>query len=240
MKSNKKLIYLMIGLGVVLLAFLLFIYIFNVYHVSYSGDKGIAESKARQVFFWKDFPFTVIPYSVYIGQKYDPFFQHHSLYWVRGYTGGFLPGIGNVVIAMGEDHRAYSLPDEFNEVVKGENISVDSDAKALLAANAYVNSSCVYGVGKLLYNVSDVPGLSIVNGTYQDETRRMQGERLKSVITPPVVSLEDDGYVIDFYSWKELMGALEKWKVKVGKNGAITVISEEEIDSQIGNNFGLG
>jgi hypothetical protein len=136
---------------------------------------------------------------------------------------GSIPLVPNAVIAVGGDGRVFVFPDDFNVVIMREKVEVDSEKRALEVIAVYLNSSVVYGYVKLLYNASDIPGFHLENETEQ--------QRLRSTITPPNISSYHDGYLIEFFSWRALGGDVERWIVKVERNGTINVLERKKIAS---------
>lgn len=239
MVRNSVKILLVIGI-ILIASFSLLRYLYVYYPSSeYKGEKAIAYTKAREYFFWKGFPWTILPlWGVdIIGEKNLTLFHNHKLYSAIKVT-GMLPPTEGVVIAVGKDGKAFVLPNEFNKVIKREKIEVNSKEKALKVAFAYVESSTVYAKVKLLYNVSSIPGLSPNDWCYQNRKRcRIEHERLKNIIKPPKVSFENNSYISTFFTWKSIGGYVEKWKLKVEKDGAVTVLAREAIAKGIGASF---
>jgi len=239
MVRKKKNLIILLGIGVILLVFC----IFNVYYPSYEGEKRIAEIKAREFFFWRNLPQAIFPYVVSVQDIQEQkeifsIFKYHALYAVYGPVRAFeSPMTGILIAAVGQDKKTFLLPAEFNEVIKREKIKVDSTEKALEVAIAYINCpAIVYRGKKLLYNQSDILGLSPNDNCYQvREECRIQSERLKDVISPPQVILENNSYVSKFFTWKFLDGVVEKWEIKVEKDGIVAVLESTEIASGIGD-----
>jgi len=44
----------------------------------------------------------------------------------------------------------------------------------------------------------------------------------------------EDGYLLHFYTWYEIGGAVTKWTMKVAKDGTITV-QKEKVAERVGN-----
>jgi hypothetical protein len=256
-KTGKRIILMLFGAGAVLLAFVLLMYVINVCLPGPDGDKGVVDKKAREVFFWKDLPISLMPSSVTVYERHDTFFQNHTLYGayydIFPLTIVFPGDLDQAIIALGDDHTAYFLPGEYNEMIKGEDVRVDSGEKALQAAELYINSTSVYGEVRILYNISDIPGLSDADRAYPDNISRVypsdksfwynesnaQYEQMTKIFTPPVVSMDGSMYVAEFDSWKSIGGDVESWKVRVDENGAITVINDTTMCDWIGHCYGL-
>jgi hypothetical protein len=65
-----------------------------------------------------------------------------------------------------------------------------------------------------------------------------QYQRLKSVITPAEVRVVEDGYLLHFYTWYEIGGAVTRWTLKVARDGTITV-QKEKVAREVGQYSGL-
>jgi hypothetical protein len=62
--------------------------------------------------------------------------------------------------------------------------------------------------------------------------------RLKSVITPAEVRVVEDSYLLHFYTWHEIGGAVTRWTMKVTRDGTITV-QKEKVAGGVGEARGL-
>ncbi len=61
-----------------------------------------------------------------------------------------------------------------------------------------------------------------------------QYQRLKNVITPAEVRVVEDGYLLHFYTWYEIGGAVTRWTMKVARDGTITIIQKEKVAEGVG------
>jgi len=161
-------------------------------------------------------------------------FKQHKLY--KAGMGSFLPPM-YYVVARGPLDVCYLLPDEFNTVVKAEGLAVDSVEEAWELAKIYIYADAAGFPFKIINNATEIPGLSPqyieeLNKSNNPEARRWAQERyaqylrLKSVITPAEVRIVEDGYLLHFYTWYEIGGAVTRWTIKVAKDGTITVQKE--------------
>jgi hypothetical protein len=139
----------------------------------------------------------------------------------------------------------YLLSDEFNTVVEAEGLAVDSVEEAWELAKIYIYADAAGFPFKIINNATEIPSLSPqyiekLNKSGNAESRRRaqkryaQYQRLKSIITPAEVRAVEDGYLLHFYTWYEIGGAVAKWTMKVAKDGTTTVQKEkvaEEVDS---------
>ena len=48
----------------------------------------------------------------------------------------------------------------------------------------------------------------------------------------------EDGYLLHFYTWYEISGAVTRWTMKVAKDGTITV-QKERVAERVGEYSGL-
>jgi hypothetical protein len=139
----------------------------------------------------------------------------------------------------------YLLSDEFNTVVEAEGLAVDSVEEAWKLAKIYIYADAAGFPFKIINNATEIPSLSPqyiekLNKNGNAESRRRaqkryaQYQRLKSIITPAEVRAVEDGYLLHFYTWYEIGGAVAKWTMKVTKDDTTTVQKEkvaEEVDS---------
>jgi hypothetical protein len=153
------------------------------------------------------------------------------------------------VVARGPLDVCYLLPDEFNTVVKAEGLAVDSVEEAWELAKIYIYADAAGFPFKIINNATEIPGLSPqyiekLNKSGDVESRRWaqehyaQYQRLKSVITPAEVRAVEDGYLLHFYTWYEIGGAVTRWTTKVARDGTITV-QKEKVAREVGQYSGL-
>ncbi|RSN74086.1 hypothetical protein [Candidatus Methanodesulfokora washburnensis] len=152
------------------------------------------------------------------------------------------------VVAVGRDGEAFLLPDDFNKVVRREKIEVKSEDDALKIAFEYVNSSVVFGRAVLLRNTSDIPVIKVeecekemhpelCRRDYEKSREKVEG--LRSTIRYPNITMEDGNYVVTFFTWKDLGGIVEMWRIEVGGDGTIALLAHEVIAREVGKYFML-
>ena len=158
-------------------------------------------------------------------------FKQHKLYMAG--MGSFLPPF-YYVVARGPLDVCYLLPDEFNTVVKAEGLTIDSVDEAWELAKIYVYADAAGFPFKIINNATEIPGLSPQyieelnksGDVERAQKRYAQYQRLKSVITPAEVRAVEDGYLLHFYTWYEIGGAVTRWTMKMARDGTITVQKE--------------
>jgi hypothetical protein len=162
-------------------------------------------------------------------------FKQHKLY-IAGMGLLFVPPM-YYVVARGPLDMCYLLPDEFNTVVKAEGLTIDSVEEAWELAKIYIYADAAGFPFKIINNATEIPGLSPqyiekLNKSGNPEARRWaqkhyaQYLRLKSVITPAEVRAVEDGYLLHFYTWYQIGGAVTRWTMKVARDGTTTVQKE--------------
>jgi hypothetical protein len=172
--------------------------------------------------------------------------KQHKLY--KAAMGSFLPPM-HYVVARGPLDVCYLLPDEFNTVVKAERLTIDSVEEAWELAKIYIYADAAGFPFKIINNATEIPGLSPqyiekLNKSNNPEMRRWAQEhyaqylRLKSVITPAEVRAVEDGYLLHFYTWYVIGGAVTRWTLKVARDGTITV-QKEKVAEGVGEARGL-
>jgi hypothetical protein len=108
----------------------------------------------------------------------------------------------------------------------------------------------IHGERRLLYNASDIytffkegvcrEWCSYINITtsqreWNEQCRewclsfsegcKQEINRYKKMIKPPRIHLENETYILDFFTYTD--GVIERWRVKVGENGTVTVFAHE-------------
>jgi len=209
--------------------------------------------------------------NITVMKRYTPtLLKNYTLYSAYGVLGMQLLPIG--AVAVSNDGKAFLLPDinlnntsplnltsllnEFNYIIKRENITVNSNEKALEVLKTYINSSSLSRM-RILYNISDIRGFGLCIGIWDekmcnfslDYCRRLEescsssdkgcqnkGERcretykkLRDLIRPPEIRADENGYIIHFFTWAELGGSVDEWTVKVGRDGTISVLEKESV-----------
>jgi hypothetical protein len=128
-------------------------------------------------------------------------------------------------------------------VVKAEGLAVDSVEEAWELAKIYIYADAAGFPFKIINNATEIPGLSPqyiekLNKSNNVEMRAQehyaQYLRLKSVITPAEVRAVEDGYLLHFYTWYEIGGAVTRWTLKVARDGTITV-QKERVAERVGS-----
>ncbi|MGC8932687.1 MAG: hypothetical protein ACP5LQ_05290 [Candidatus Methanodesulfokora sp.] len=208
--------------------------------------RGVALKKARETAYllekWSP------PYDIKVGERKSMLFRNHTLYSATARVECSTAVVDIGVVAVGGDGSAFILPDEFNKVVRREKIEVRSEDDALKVAFEYVNSSVAIGRALLLSNVSDIPGSSPGNcgkGWSLEECKLIYDRskniinKLKDIITAPNITIKHDSYVVTFFSWKDLGGIVEMWKIKVGKDGTASLLFHEVVAEEVGAYFVL-
>jgi len=171
--------------------------------------------------------------------------QQHKLY-IAG-MGLLLVPPFYYVVARGPLDVCYLLPDEFNTVVKTERLAVDSVEEAWELAKIYIYADAAGFPFKIINNATEIPGLSPqyieeLNKSGDVESRRLaqkhyaQYQRLKNIITPAELRVVEDGYLLHFYTWYEIGGAVTRWTMKVARDGTITV-QKEKVAEGVGEYF---
>lgn len=217
-------------------AILLILYYFSTYFIlSYiDGEKRIAEIKARESFFLRDFPMTLIPYAVHVSEEDKGdcrlLFQQHRVYFTSGYVDGMSPASEVAIVAVSNDGKAFFLPDEFNQAIKNENFSVNSREKALEVAAAYLSCSAPYGDIMIVQNFTDI----FFKGRGKDPAQ------IADKISPVRISQTNGDYRIDLFTWKSIGGAVYKWSLIVDEKGEVNLLEKIEIERNIGSVIGLG
>ncbi|WP_125671093.1 hypothetical protein [Candidatus Methanodesulfokora washburnensis] len=148
------------------------------------------------------------------------------------------------MIAVGRDGEAFLLPDEFNKVIEREKVKVNSEKEALEVIMAYLNCSIVYGEIKILYNASDIPKPCLDEewcSKHKEECEKeiKRYEELRGIITPPKIYLENETYTLDFFTWANIGGVVEKWRIKVERDGTVNILDRKVIANHIGCYFEL-
>ncbi|MGC9020952.1 MAG: hypothetical protein ACP5KE_07080 [Candidatus Methanodesulfokora sp.] len=215
-------------------------------HMAHVSGEKIAIEKAMRTAASKDIRFPA--HTNWLAQKRNSsLFRDHTLYSVIECIGNCCI-ISESVVAVGGDGSAFILPDEFNKVVRREKIEVRSEDDALKVAFEYVNSSAAIGRALLLSNVSDIPGSSPGNcgkGWSLEECKLIYDRskniinKLKDIITATNITIKHDSYVVTFFSWKDLGGIVEMWKIKVGKDGTASLLFHEVVAEEVGAYFVL-
>lgn len=153
-------------------------------------------------------------------------FQEHKLYVLSASVLGRRPP-GYCVAAVGEDGKAFALPEKFNDVVLRERIFIPNETSAYLVAETYIWLASIPSQVIILYDSSQIP-----KGGGKDP------DQFASVITAPTISAQIEGYSVTFYIWKNLNGRLERWSFQIGTNGLLDVNSTR-IASLVGKPIGL-
>ena len=149
-----------------------------------------------------------------------PLLKFHNVYVVYVYS-QYPPSAH--IIGEGLDGKTFRLPEEFNEMIIRENITIDTEKKALDVAATYVNSSIAFGRIIILKNSSDIP-------------KRNVSEYL-SIIKLPYSIQKNDKFFVRFYTWREVGGYVDEWSFNVSIDGKVSV-ERDEIASKIGA-FGM-
>jgi hypothetical protein len=223
--------------------------------ISEASDEEIAKEKAM-----KAIPAEGLEYHGIWSAwgKSSSLLRNHTLYSVVKCAGGCSYSdllsedcsciISAGVVAVGRDGEAFLLPDDFNKVIRREKIEVKSEGDALKIAFEYVNSSVVFGRAVLLRNISDIPVTKVeecekemypelCRRDYEKSREKVEG--LKSTIRYPNITMEDGNYVVTFFTWKDLGGIVEMWRIEVRGDGTIALLAHEVIAREVGKYFML-
>lgn len=210
--AHKRIRKPIVTVGIILLAFWL-VYVVLTFPLSYpEGDKSIAESKARQIFLWKYFPFSLRLYEVEIKELSIPMLKNHSVFQVSGRA---MSPPFHATLAVGRDGESYLYPNDFNKIIKLENVTIQSENQALVLVRAYfgsVNASKGY---PYLTSYTEIP-----RGQGQDPSI------YADTIKPPSITLEDSQYRVIFYSWRSNEGELKEWKFIINPDGTVETQSK--------------
>jgi hypothetical protein len=225
MKKKKLIVITIIIIALILTS----LSIFSIRSTSYVGYEAIAERKARETFFFRYFPSTLVPYSVSIDNVSArfPLFQKHQVYMVRGYIMGAIPPLAMCTVAIGQDEKSFLLPDDFRKVVVREHIVVDSKEKALEVVKAYLDSSFPYGDVMIIQSFLDIP-----KGGGKDPAQ------LADAIKPLYVIKTNGNYRLELFTWRSMGGVIHKWSFTMDEKGELSV-EKVEIDRNVGAVIGL-
>lgn len=154
--------------------------------------------------------------------------KKHSVYVVRGFSfPGELHPPPYCLAAVGNDHKSFKLPEDFNKVMVRENLSVETVDTALLVAETYARVSSIPGRPAILDDYTQIP-----KGTGKDPSQ------FDKLIIPPNVSAQNGSYSVSFYTWTRVGGRLDKWSFIIKQNGVIEV-DREQVESLVGDVIGL-
>lgn len=234
----RKIILFKIIISLIILSVL-----FNVFYVSYKGEKGIAERKAREFFFWRYIPLTIFPYGVQVSQASDvntSILKDYNVYRASGYIGWVHPPLAHSIIAVKQE-KSFHLPDELNKLILEEGIAIQTEDVAFEFAKTYIKSSGGAGGIKVLQNVSDlIPPLP---KDLKEEKKREYEKFIKEkeeklrkfsdIIKPPEIREQSGEYFISLYSWIDLGGHIDKWFFIINRDG-LKDVKKERIASEIG------
>lgn len=227
----------------------------EIVNISEVSDEDIAKEKAMKAIPAEGLEY----YGIWSAWgKSSPLLRNHTLYSVVKCVGSCSYSdlssedcsciISAGVVAVGRDGEAFLLPDDFNKVIRREKIEVKSGDDALKIAFEYVNSSVVFGRAVLLRNASDIPMIKVEEcekEMYPElcrcdyEKSREKVERLRSTIRYPNITMEDGNYVVTFFTWKDLGGIVEMWRIEVRGDGTIALLAHEVIAREVGKYFML-
>jgi hypothetical protein len=132
----------------------------------------------------------------------------HEVYGVEGL---FQHPAAAIAVAVGYDKHAFVLPDEFNDMIQREGISVGTGDRALDLAKVYVmlqdHGYLTEGSAFLIFpeSAADIPESGGEGGA----------------VRPPHVSKKNGGYNVVVYSWSRLGGVLDKWEFDIKEDGRI-------------------
>ncbi len=130
-----------------------------------------------------------------------------------------------VLVAVGGDGQVWEMPGEFNAVMAAEGLTIAGQAQALGIIELYLQLSR-QGQVLLLRGAADIP----FEDGYWTNPRQFE-----DTVYPPEVEAVDEGYRLDFYSWSELGGLLERWHCLATRRGEVVVYETTVVANLVGD-----
>lgn len=139
--------------------------------------------------------------------------------------GKFQLPLAFVYVVVGKDKNSFVMPDDFNEIILRETITVDNEDAVLNVLGLYLTFQ---GRGRtiLLSKWSDIP---FSDGLGKNPTE------FSGIIDIPTVNKVATKYYVTFFSWREIGGILEKLKIVVDSKGQVAILSKTRIANQVGS-----
>jgi len=116
------------------------------------------------------------------------------------------------LLAVGPDGQILYMPNNFDMLVRREEISISSPESSLDLATTYVTLTSPYRV-VVLSDLDMIPGI---------DRDPVPQHHSGVTISAPVVEKSSEGYyIVHLYTWKELGGVLEEWTLTISADGTV-------------------
>jgi hypothetical protein len=130
-----------------------------------------------------------------------------------------------VFVAVAGDGQVWEMPGEFNAVIATERLTISEQEQALAIIELYLQLIRQEQV-LLLRGAADIP---FEDGYWTDP------QQFEDTVYPPKIVEVDEGYRLDFYSWSELGGLLERWHCVVTHRGEVIIDETTPIANLVGD-----
>jgi len=115
--------------------------------------------------------------------------------------------------------KTYIMPDDFNKFVSDAHLQIINEDDALGIADVYIKAwepSGSEGIpaAVILQSARDIP--QKVNPVPEEVAQQIKS---------PVIKRQDNGFVVDLYSWCEIGGWVREWHITISPKGLVTAQS---------------
>lgn len=155
----------------------------------------------------------------------QPFFE--GVYFL--YVWGELGHSESAPVAVNIEGEAFLLPEEFNDLANVSTIHLASAEDALNFLSFYLQFWITWpGADRhiIIEEIRDIPGFSDQNESLS---------QLQSVVNPVDITDVNNGWNIDFYSWRAISGIVFHWEMKIFHDGKVNILQKQIIGEKTGD-----
>ena len=133
---------------------------------------------------------------------------------IQAYARFVLPEATETFIFL--NGRTYAMPDDFNKFACDAHLEIIDEDDALGIADVYVKAwepSGSEGISAavILQSANEIP--QKINPVPKEVAQQVKS---------PVIKRQDNGFVVDLYSWCEIGGWVREWHISISPKGLVT------------------
>lgn len=154
-----------------------------------------------------------------------PYFRSYYFIYVWGPFGH----ADNRPFAVSQQGDVFLLPDEFNDLVKDVKLELTSPQQVQSLIDFYLKLNIVMPRADkyiILKDVTDIPGIKKQPDII---------EQYREVVQPIDISENEQGWGVEFFTWRAAGGVLFRWELDVRRTGQIQVIRRDLLEKDIGD-----